>query len=148
MRMMGLDIGDKRIGVALCDPLGILASAHSVIEREDGPEDINAIIKLVKEHEIGKIIVGLPRLLDGGLGTQAHKAIDFAGELSEVAGVPVEMADERLSSSMAEELLKKAGKSHQEIKEKIDAAAAALILQWYLDERAPMINNGMENQTL
>ena len=81
MRMMGLDIGDKRIGVALCDPLGILASAHSVIEREDGPEDINAIIKLVKEHEIGKIIVGLPRLLDGGLGTQAHKAIDFAGEL-------------------------------------------------------------------
>jgi putative holliday junction resolvase len=148
MRMIGLDVGDKRIGVALCDPMEILASAFTVVEREDAAKDIEAIAGLVKEHDVGRIIVGLPRLLEGGIGTQAHKAIDFAGEIAEETGVPVEMYDERFSSAMAEELLRKAGKSHQEIKEKIDAAAAALILQWYLDENAPLMNNGMENEIL
>ncbi len=148
MRMMGLDVGDKRIGVALCDPVEILASAFTVIERDDSATDVKAIAGLVKEHDVGRIIVGLPRLLEGGIGTQAHKAIDFAGELTEETGVPVEMFDERFSSVMAEELLRKAGKNHQEIKEKIDAAAAALILQWYLDERAPLISDSMENEIL
>lgn len=147
MRMMGLDVGDKRIGVALCDPMEILASAFSVIERTDDTADIQAIMELAKEHDVGRIVIGLPRLLEGGIGTQAHKTIDFAGELSEQTCVPVEMVDERFSSSIAEDLLRKAGKNHREIKEKIDAAAAALILQWYIDERSLMNNTSMENET-
>ena len=147
MRMMGLDVGDKRIGVALCDPMEVLASAFGVIERTDDVTDIEAIMNLAKEHDIGRIIIGLPRLLEGGIGTQAHKTIDFAGELSDEINIPVEMVDERFSSSIAEDMLRKAGKSHQEIKEKIDAAAAALILQWYIDEHAITANPSMENET-
>ncbi|NQT73061.1 MAG: Holliday junction resolvase RuvX [Chloroflexi bacterium] len=146
MRMMGLDVGDKRIGVSLCDPMEVLASAFGVIERTDDAADIQAIMELAKEHDVGRIIVGLPRLLEGGIGTQAHKTIDFAGELSEEIGIPVEMVDERFSSSIAEDLLRKAGKSHREIKEKIDAAAAALILQWYIDEHTVITNTSMENE--
>lgn len=148
MRMMGLDVGDKRIGVALCDPMEILASAFTTIKRIDDKTDIGVLQELVKEHDVQRIIVGLPRLLEGGIGTQAHKTIDFAGELSDTLGVPVEMYDERFSSSIAEQMLRKAGKNHSEIKEKRDAAAAALILQWYLDERAPLMNIDMENGIL
>ncbi len=147
MRMMGLDVGDKRIGVSLCDPMEVLASAFGVLERTDDEADIQAIMELAKEHDVGRIVIGLPRLLEGGIGTQAHKTIDFAGELSEKVNIPVEMVDERFSSSIAEDLLRKAGKSHQEIKEKIDAAAAALILQWYIDEHAVITNPSMENET-
>ena len=80
--MMGLDIGDKRIGVALCDPMGILASAHGVIERKGDEADIQAIHDLAQNNDVEQIIIGLPRLLEGGIGTQAQKTIDFADQLS------------------------------------------------------------------
>ncbi len=135
MRMLGLDIGDRRIGVALSDPTGMLAGALTVIQRKGGKADFQTILDLAAEHKVERIIVGLPRLMDGRLGAQAEKTLAFVEELSRLSPVPVETFDERLSTSVAEQLLKEAGKKRREIKAKHDAAAAALILQWYLDER-------------
>ena len=134
MRILGLDVGDKRIGVALSDPMGILASALTVIERKGDNSDFKVILGLVKEHEVGRIVVGFPRSMDGSIGKQAEKTSAFAEMLSGLTNVPIEMSDERLSTSIADKLLRDAGKNRQQIKEKGDVAAAALILQWYLDE--------------
>jgi putative Holliday junction resolvase len=147
MRMMGLDIGDRRIGIAFCDPMEVLASAYGAIERKKNPEDIDTIGKLAEENDVGRIVVGLPRLIEGEIGTQASKAIDFARELSKKIDIPIQMIDERFSSSIAEDMLRQAGKTQQQIKEKRDAAAAALILQWYLDKTAATSNLSMENDS-
>ena len=133
MRTLGLDVGDKRIGVALSDPMGILASALTVIERKGDNSDFEVILGLVKEHEVGRIVVGFPRSMDGSIGKQAKKTSTFAEMLSALTDVPVEMSDERLSTSIADKLLRDIGKDRQQIKKTRDAAAAALILQWYLD---------------
>ncbi len=133
MRTLGLDVGDKRIGVALSDPMGILASALTVIERKGDNSDFEVILGLVKEHEVGRIVVGFPRSMDGSIGKQAKKTSTFAEMLSTLTDVPVGMSDERLSTSIADKLLRDVGKNRRQIKKKRDAAAAALILQWYLD---------------
>ncbi len=136
MRMMGLDVGDKRIGVAVSDPLGMLSSAFMTIERTSDGDEFRLILSIVKDQQIGRIIVGLPRLLDGRLGTQAEKTKEFVDKLAGLTEVPIEMFDERLSTDMAEDLLREAGRNYKEIRRKKDVAAAVLILQWYLDERA------------
>ena len=138
--MLGLDVGDKRIGVAICDPLGILASAFATIERTGNGNEFEEILSIVTDNRIERIIVGLPRLLDGGFGTQAEKTQAFTEQLSGYTQVPIEMCDERLSTDMAEQLLRYSGKDQKEIRQKKDAAAAALILQWYLEEK-PGISN-------
>jgi len=136
MRLLGLDVGDRRIGVALSDPLKILASMLTVVERTEDGREVEDIADLVRKHGVERIIVGLPRLLDGEMGTQARKTQDFAEDLSRYVTVPVEMCDERLSTNVAEQLLREAGRGGREIREMKDAAAAAVILQWYLDRRA------------
>ena len=133
MRILGLDVGDKRIGVAMSDPMEILASTLTVIQRKGNGSDFEAIDGLVKEYEVGCIVVGLPRLMDGRIGRQAEKTEAFAKELHELSGVPIEMWDERLSTVIADQLLRDAGTKSGQIKAKRDAAAAALILQGYLD---------------
>ncbi len=133
---MGLDVGDKRIGVAISDPLGILSTAFTTIERKNNESEFDRILSIIKDHQIGRIIVGLPRLLDGGLGTQAEKTQDFVDKLARLTEVPIEMFDERLSTDLAGDLLREAGRNYKEIRRKKDEAAAALILQWYLDEKS------------
>ncbi len=133
---MGLDVGDKRIGVAISDPLGILSTAFTTIERKNNESEFARILSIIKDHQIGRIIVGLPRLLDGGLGTQAEKTQDFVDKLARLTEVPIEMFDERLSTDLAGDLLREAGRNYKEIRRKKDEAAAALILQWYLDEKS------------
>ena len=133
MRFLGLDVGDKRIGVALSDPMGVLASTLTVMERKDSDADFEAILDLVEKHEVGCIVVGLPRSMDGHIGRQAEKVNAFAEVLSELSPVPIEMWDERLSTVTANKLLRDGGKNRGQIKAKRDAAAAALILQGYLD---------------
>ncbi len=133
---MGLDVGDKRIGVAISDPLGILSTAFTTIERKNNESEFARILSITKDHQIGRIIVGLPRLLDGGLGTQAEKTQDFVDKLARLTEVPIEMFDERLSTDLAGDLLREAGRNYKEIRRKKDEAAAALILQWYLDEKS------------
>jgi len=134
MRCLGLDIGDRRIGVALSDPEGILASPFAIIDRRDDSLDIKAITDIISQQQVGQVVVGLPRSLDGSLGRQAEKVQDFTQKLSEQVKIPVEYRDERLTTVMAERLKRAAGGKKTRQKARHDAQAAALILQGYLDE--------------
>ena len=134
MRILGLDVGDRRIGVALSDPLGILANALAVIEVKTDGSALGEIVRLAQEHEAGRIVVGFPRSMDGSIGEQAQKTQAFVEGLAKLTDIPVEFSDERLSTSMADQILRSKKKTPQQIKQERDAVAAAFILQWYLDE--------------
>jgi putative Holliday junction resolvase len=131
-RILGLDIGDSRIGVALSDPLGILASPLTIITRTDEEADIEAIMALVRQHQVERIIAGLPLSMDSSLGKQAEKVKAFVRALCRHTEVPVEFRDERLSTVSAKRLVQGVRKTHKQTR--YDAMAAALILQAYLDE--------------
>lgn len=133
MRLMALDIGDKRIGVALSDPGQMLARGVQVIRRGSREDDVAAIASLVKEHEVEKIIVGHPRKMNGTVGEQARKVEAYAAALQEVIEVPFVFWDEGLSSVRAQQAMIEAGKKRRERKRRLDAVAAAVILQDYLD---------------
>ena len=135
MRRLGLDIGDKRIGVALSDSEGILASPFTIINRREENLDIAAVIGIVNQQQVEHVIVGLPRSMDGSLGRQAEKVKAFTERLSEHTDVPVEYRDERLTTVMAERLAQVANTKKNRGKTRRDAQAAAIILQGYLDER-------------
>jgi putative Holliday junction resolvase len=131
---MGLDIGDSRVGVALSDPLGIMASPLIIINREDDPAAIAKIVDIIREKEVGRVIAGLPLNMDGSRGKQADKTATFVTELSRHINVPIEYQDERLSTVSARELIQGVRRTNRHTR--YDAAAAALILQSYLDEAA------------
>jgi putative Holliday junction resolvase len=131
--MLGLDVGDRWIGVALSDPLSILASPLTRIERTDDEAAVKAIADLVRKHEAKGVVAGLPYSLDGSLGQQAVRVQDFLRKLTQSLSVPIHVSDERLSTVVATQGMIEAGASRESRKAKIDAAAAALILQWYLD---------------
>ena len=131
-RILGLDVGDSRIGVALSDPEGILASPLTIINRTDEKADIGAIIEIVRQHEVGRIVVGLPLSMDGSQGKQAEKVKAFAAALCRHTEVPVEFRDERLSTVSAKRMVQGVRKTNR--KTRYDAMAATLILQGYLDE--------------
>ncbi len=133
-RSLGLDIGDKRIGVALSDSGGILASPFSIIDRKDERQDIEAIINIINQHQVKQIVVGLPRSMDGSVGKQAEKVNTFVQRLCSHTEVPVEFRDERLTTVSAKRLMQAASTKKTKRKAKDDAIAAALILQGYLDE--------------
>ncbi len=134
MRSLGLDIGDKRIGVALSDPEGILASPFTIINRRDESLDIEAIADIVSQKQVEQIVVGLPRSMDGSLGKQAEKVKAFTRKLCSHTEVPVEYRDERLTTVLAERLMQAVGTKKTRKKARHDAQAAAIILQGYLDE--------------
>jgi len=131
---LGLDIGDKRIGVALSDPEGILASPFTIINRSNESADVEAIISIVNQHQVKQIVVGLPRSMDGSLGKQAEKVKAFAQKLCSNTEIPVEFRDERLTTVLAKRLRQAANTKRGREKARHDAIAAALILQGYLDE--------------
>jgi len=138
MRVMALDVGHKRIGVALSDPGQVLASSLQVIERKGQQQDLATVIQLVREHEVGRIIVGYPLSLDGTVGQQAKIVERYAAVLEKKLGdssldVPVIFWDERFSTVAAGRLMAEAGRKGRKRRERIDAVAAAVILQDYLD---------------
>ena len=133
MRNLGLDVGDRRIGVAVSDPEQILASPLVTIVRDNDDKAIEAIVALVDKHEVQRIIIGFPYSLDGNVGKQANKVQAFVDKLSKHTKVDIELRDERLSTVAVDRLLMKAGKKSRKRKEQRDAAAAAFILQGYLD---------------
>ena len=133
MRILGLDIGDRRIGVAISDPGEILASPLTTITREDDQKAIDAIIQLVDQHDVQQIVIGMPYSLDGSIGGQANKVMDFAEKFSKCTRAKIEIWDERLSTVAAERLLREAGTKRARKKAQRDSAAAAFILQGYLD---------------
>ena len=134
MRSLGLDIGDRRIGVALSDPQGILASPLTILIRSEEMADIEAIVEIGNREQVERIIVGLPRSMDGSLGTQAEKVMFFVDHLVKHVQVPVEFRDERLTTVSARRLMREATTRKTRRKGRDDAIAAALILQGYLDE--------------
>lgn len=130
-RNLGIDVGDKRIGLALSDPMGVLASPLTIIDGSDETAAVKAIADIIEQHQVGQIIVGLPRSMDGSVGRQAEKVKAFVEKLRNHTEVPVEFRDERLSTVSAKRLMLMVGKP---VKSGVDAVAAALILQSYLDE--------------
>ncbi len=132
---MALDVGDVRIGVALSDETQTLASGLVTLRSVGPRKDVQALAALVREHEVGEVVVGLPLRLDGSLGSQAAKVGTFVDRLARVLRLPVVTRDERLTSVAADERLAEAGVKRRDRKARIDQAAAALILQEYLDER-------------
>jgi len=127
-------MGDKRIGVALSDPGGILASPFTIIDRRDERQDVEAIIDIIDQHQVKQIVVGLPRSMDGSIGEQAEKVEAFVQILSSHTQVPVEFRDERLTTVSAKRLMRAASTKKTRRRARDDAVAAALILQGYLDE--------------
>jgi len=130
---MGLDIGERRIGVALSDPLGIMASALTVIERTTDDAAIKQIVELARQNDVERFVIGLPRSLDGSLGKQAQTVEAFIELLKSHTELPVITWDERFSTVAAEKTLLEAGMKRDKRKRHRDAVAAAFILQGYLD---------------
>ncbi|MFC1967162.1 Holliday junction resolvase RuvX [Chloroflexota bacterium] len=126
-----MDIGDRRIGLALSDPGEILATPLTIVERINDADAIRAITDIVEKNQVGKIIAGLPVSMDGSLGAQVEKVKTFVAELGKHTTVPIKYSDERLSTISAREIRQKKGKPDRS---RDDAVAAAFILQWYLDE--------------
>jgi putative Holliday junction resolvase len=133
MRTLGLDVGDSRIGVAISDPEEILASPLVTITRDNDDNAIYTIVELVNKHKVERIVVGLPYSLDGNIGRQASRVIEFIEKLSKNTSAEIETRDERLSTVAAGHLLAEAGIKSTRAKSRRDAAAAAFILQGYLD---------------
>jgi putative Holliday junction resolvase len=134
-RLLGLDVGDVRIGVALSDETGTLASGLPTLVRVGPRKDVKAIGALVRGREAEGVVVGLPRRLDGSLGPQAEKVMAFVEALRTSLRVPVSTWDERLTTVEAERILREAGAGIRERKASVDQVAAVLILQGYLDAR-------------
>lgn len=134
-RVLALDVGDRRIGVALSDGLRMIASPHSVYTRVGYGPDVKHIQKLYEENQCTLIVCGLPRNMDGTIGFQAEKVMALGDKLKE-AGLPVEYQDERLSTVSAHQALIKGGMRRGERKGTVDKVAAAVILQAWLDKNA------------
>jgi putative Holliday junction resolvase len=135
MRYLGLDVGDKLIGVALSDETATIASGLDNVKRVGPRKDVKAIIDLVRKHEAGEVVVGLPRRLDGGLGPQAEKVLAFMEDLRGGVKVPVVPWDERFTTVIATQALIEADVSRRARKGVVDKVSAILILQNYLDYR-------------
>jgi len=131
MRILALDLGERRIGVAMSDALGWLASPLTVLRCSSRDAELSAIESLVKEHRIEQVVVGYPRNLDGSVGPQAEGVEKYIEQLRARLSTPVIPWDERLSTAQAERLIHETGRRVK--RERIDAAAAAVILQSYLD---------------
>jgi putative Holliday junction resolvase len=134
MRIMSLDFGDKRIGVALSDPMGLTAQGLDVLQRGQSlNEDLTRIKDLAEKNEVETVVIGLPRNMDGSMGPQAEKVKKFAQKLAGLLDVQVKFWDERLTTMAAEKLLIQADVSRVRRRKVIDKMAASLILQGYLD---------------
>jgi len=135
-RILGLDVGSRRIGIAVSDPLGITAQGISTLHRRNRRHDLSELKKLIAAYEIQEIVVGNPLRMSGQTGAQAEKMGDFARHLEEAFELPVHLWDERLSTAEAHRLLDETGIRDSRRKEVIDKMAAVLILQSFLDARA------------
>ncbi len=139
MRALGLDVGARRIGVALSDELGLLAAPLTTVQVRRRREDraLAEIAAIAREKGVEAVVVGLPTSLNGSEGPQAAIVRDFAARLAPLLDVPIAFGDERYTTAEAERLLLDRRLSREERRERIDAAAAAIMLQSFLDTRRP-----------
>lgn len=140
MRVMGLDFGDKTIGVAISDALGLTAQSKGVIRRSNLNADLEELKKYISDYQVSEIVIGLPKNMNGTLGSRAEKTGQFVNFLKKRLDLPIKLWDERLSTVEAEKLLINADLSRAKRKVVIDQVAAAIILQSYLDARNRLSN--------
>ncbi|MEE9285172.1 MAG: Holliday junction resolvase RuvX [Dehalococcoidia bacterium] len=133
MRILALDVGERRIGVAVSDPSGVLASPLTVIQSAGPRRDVERVLELAREQEAERVVVGMPVSMDGVRRQQAQRVQEFCDRLSDQAEIPVITWDERLTTVEAERRMREAGLSSKKRKERRDAAAAAVLLQAYLE---------------
>jgi putative Holliday junction resolvase len=135
MRILGLDIGSKRIGIAISDAEGSIAFPTGKIDRQGRERDLEALRALAAERGVERVVVGLPKHMDGREGVEAKAARDFAADLARVTELPVDTLDERLSTVEAERILRASGRRAKKQREVVDSVAASIILSTYLDKR-------------
>lgn len=138
MRTLGLDVGTKTIGVAVSDGLGLTAQALTTVRRTNLKADLAALVQLAREHEVSRIVVGLPLNMNGTEGPRAEASRKFAEAAGQALEVPVEYWDERLSTVAAERTLLEADLTREKRKQVIDQMAAQFILQGWLDAHRPV----------
>lgn len=135
MRIIGLDYGEARIGVAVSDIMEMIANPLDTICEKDREKQLEKVSEVIKREKAEKIVVGLPMRMDGTMGHRAEYTKEFAKDLSERCNIPYVMWDERLSSSEAHKLLDAGGVGGKKRKTKVDKIASVLILQTYLDSQ-------------
>ena len=136
MRILGLDVGSKTIGMAVSDELELVANTLATLQRKGMAQDLRNLAAVIAEQEVGAIVVGLPKNMNGSLGPSAQMVLELVEELKRTVAQPVVTWDERLSTVAAEKVLLEADMSRKKRKKVIDQVAAVLILQGYLDSRA------------
>lgn len=135
MRLMGVDLGQKRIGIAISDDLGIAAFGLTVIERKGDRCDCRRLKDMAREYGVEGFVVGLPLTMDGSMSKNAQEALSFADKLRKCTGLPVVTRDERLTTKEALRFMLEADLSRKRRKEVVDKSSAALILEGYLLEK-------------
>ncbi|MCM8710461.1 Holliday junction resolvase RuvX [Clostridium sp. SYSU_GA19001] len=133
MRILGLDVGDKTIGVAISDPLGLTAQGIKTISRKSKKTDLEELREICRQYEVDTIVVGLPKNMNGTVGTQGEKVIAFCEYIKENINIPLKMWDERLTTVAAHRVMLEADLSRSKRKKLVDKIAATYILQGYLD---------------
>ena len=136
MKILALDIGTVRIGIATSDIMEIIASAYEVYRRKNLDIDVKYIAELVSKLDAGEIVIGLPLKLDGTEGQSVEMAREFGEKLSQLVDVPIVYQDERLSTVTAQKILIESGMRREKRKDKVDSVAATFILQTYLDKKS------------
>lgn len=135
MKIMSIDYGDTRTGIAFCDEREILASSYTVIEETYQPKLIDKIIGIVNKESPKQIVIGLPKNMDGSCGFRAEKCKELAANLSEKIEIPVDFEDERLTTVIAHDILSSNNVRGKKCKAVVDAVSAVVILQSYIDKR-------------
>lgn len=139
-RILGLDVGSRRIGVAVSDPLGITAQGLETLERRNKRHDFEYLQRVIQEYDIREIVVGLPLRMSGAEGIQSDKMHAFAEELRKRFRLPVHLWDERLTSAEANRLLRETDLSIEKRGKAVDRMAAILILQGWMEQRAAAVS--------
>lgn len=136
MRILGLDVGERTIGVAVSDEMGWTAQGLETIQRQSPEADYARLLQLIEQYQVKEIVVGLPRNMNGTIGPRGESCQRFARQLAERAALPVRLWDERLTTMAAEKMLIAADVSRKKRKRVIDKMAAVMILQGYLDAKS------------
>lgn len=136
MRILGLDVGDKKIGISVSDPTLSIAQGLELYRRGSLAEDLDKFRRIVNENDVGEIVIGLPRDLSGKIGTRAQSVMEYAEKIRESIEIPVEFWDERFSTNEAHRIFDMAEVRHKKRKPYLDIMASQIILQGYLDARS------------
>jgi len=138
-RFLGIDYGTVRIGLALSDPTGTLASPLPFLENQSFQQVTTALSELIQTHQIEGLIIGLPRNMDGTYGPSAQKVRDFIAQIQKSISLPITPIDERLTTAQASKQLSGIGLNQKQLRKKVDSSSACLILQQYLDRNTPLL---------